>query len=276
MKNSVLSVLVLFAYNAFAQSPPSPNREISSFYGHRANASGNRQARRELDTRKDISQFGHVHLVKWPSLDEPLQPRDTADKKRTNWHGVLVETTTFLSIQTAWRIATKEETRQALKGPFFKDWARSIRIRGWDDGDKLLINWVFHPLEGAIWAEIFRHNNEQSRNAVFGWNKDYRNAKFKQFLFAVAGSEMFEFFTPLSEAAVGVYPEGKVPGAIDHVVTPVMGITWSIGEDAVDHYVARPLLSKSKRIPLKLLVSTLTPTRFFMNVLRLKPPWHRE
>jgi hypothetical protein len=83
---------------------------------------------------------------------------------------------------------------------------------------------------------------------------------------------------PLSEASIGniqaYYPQ---QGFVDHVVTPAIGLGWSIAEDALDRYPIRYIEAHTTRRWVPLLVrSGLNPSRSMANVLEFEPPWHRD
>ncbi len=201
------------------------------------------------------------------------QEKDSA-KEKTNYKKIALQTGLFLVLENGLRL-TEEKTRRELSGKFFRDWFKSAgSLDGWSDGGKFFTNWIAHPAGGSTSAFIFAQNHPQSRNTTFGRNKDYVHAKGKQFLFALAYSELFEL-GPISESSIGnVGLYGKKQTYIDHVITPTLGIAWSVGEDALDHHILRPMMQKH-RILGKVLAGLLNPTRTMANALAFKPPWYR-
>ena len=54
-------------------------------------------------------------------------------------------------IQHAFRLTTESGTRADLKGPFFKDYFKALKsLRGWNDGDPFLVNYIGHPMQGSV------------------------------------------------------------------------------------------------------------------------------
>ena len=49
-----------------------------------------------------------------------------------------------------------------------------------------------------------------------------------------------------------------------------------MGEDALDKHLVKKLQEKQRRPATLLLISFLTPTRGFANILRFRPPWYRD
>jgi hypothetical protein len=63
---------------------------------------------------------------------------------------------------------------------------------------------------------------------------------------------------------------------VDFVMTPVGGLGWMLGEDAVDRFVIRRLEKKWKRpAAMRFFRMVLNPTRSLANVFRFKLPWYR-
>lgn len=58
----------------------------------------------------------------------------------------------------------------------------------------------------------------------------------------------------------------------DFVLTPVLGILWSIGEDTVYFYWANDLCRRG--VFFKILASLITPTRSLANIIALHVPWY--
>ncbi len=64
----------------------------------------------------------------------------------------------LLPIEHGFRLAFQERTRAQLRGPFWKDFARSVRIPDqWDDSDSWIVNYIGHPIHGAaagyVWLD---------------------------------------------------------------------------------------------------------------------------
>jgi len=179
----------------------------------------------------------------------------------------------FLSVRAAGRM-TQEKTWRELDGNFFNEWFDSAGALftdpRWDDGGKTFTNYVSHPMMGSVAANILRLNDPVSRNAKFGANKQYFRAKRREFVFAAIDSVLFEI-GPISESSLGNIKQGWG----DIVITPTLGIAWSVGEDGLRHYIIDPLYPRH-RLWSNTLAIFLNPTRSFANLMCFKKPWSRE
>lgn len=193
------------------------------------------------------------------------------------WQPALKQSFTFLTLQQTFRIGTQTGTREELRGPYFKDWFTSVgNIRGWDDGDSVLANYVGHPMEGAIAGYIQVQNDPRYRKLQFGDN-GYWKSRFKAFIFSAAFSTNYEL-GPLGDGAIGNV--GKQPGtkgAVDLVVTPTLGLGWMVTEDMLDRHLISRIEHKIHSPAARLLIrSWLNPSRSMANVLRGRWPWWRD
>ena len=199
------------------------------------------------------------------------------------WKHVLVQSLTFTTTMNLFRIATEPSTRKDLKGPFWKDYFKSATsVRGWRDGDEFLVNYIGHPLEGAVAGNILINNDPNSSQLSFGRDRRYWLSRLKAFGWAAAVSTQFEI-GPFGEASignVGLKPSDKSrhPAAyVDLVVTPVVGTAWLIGEDMLDRFVIRKIEGHTKNRFVRLMVrSFLNPGRSFANTMRGEWWWHRN
>lgn len=217
-----------------------------------------------------------------PDIKPSWQP-PTPDDTSFQWGAALRQSLRFLAIQHAFRLATEDGTRADLKGPFFKDWFATVAsLRGWRDGDPFMVNYIGHPMMGAVSGYIQVQNDPRGRKQEVGFNKEYFKSRLRAFGFAALYSTQFEL-GPLSEASlgnVGIRPTklSRHPmGYVDLVVTPVIGTAWLMGEDALDKHVVLPLESRVHNKTVRLLIrSFLNPSRSMANVLRSKWPWYRD
>ena len=199
------------------------------------------------------------------------------------WDAAARQALFFTGIMHGFRFATEPESRAELRGPFFKDYFNTIRsLRGWDDGDPFIVNYIGHPMEGAVSGYIQIQNDPQGIKQEFGRQEAYWKSRLKAFGFAALFSTQFEL-GPLSEASlgnIGLKPtkESQHPMAwVDLVVTPTAGTAWLVGEDALDRFIVRRVENKvSNRLVRALLRSFLNPSRSMANFLRFKYPWYRD
>ncbi|MFN7931605.1 MAG: hypothetical protein U0Y68_27475, partial [Blastocatellia bacterium] len=174
-------------------------------------------------------------------------------------------------------------TRDELRGPFFKDWFQSVRnTRGWRDGDPFLVNYIGHPMQGAVTGYMFVHNDPKYIREEMAWKKSYFKSRLRAMLFSTVYSTQFEL-GPLSEASlgnVGLHPSHTSPhpsAFVDLVITPTLGTMWMMGEDALDRFLVKRIENRvENRVVRLLLRGFLSPSHSFANVLRGKYPWHRD
>src|SRR5262249_36407961 len=89
-----------------------------------------------------------------------LKPVQETTKQSGGWHALFVQSFAFLSFEHAFRYATEEQTRQNLSGPFFQGYVNSVgSLHGWSDGDPFIVNYVGHPMQGAVSGYIWTHND---------------------------------------------------------------------------------------------------------------------
>lgn len=225
-----------------------------------------------------------------PDFFQPL-PDHTLDQNlgeaRRNstfdWNAAFRQSMFFLGIEHAFRLATEDGTRADLKGPFFKDYFKAMKsLRGWDDGDPFLVNYIGHPMAGSVSGFIQVHNDPKGVKEKVSLNKSYWRSRLKAFGWSFAYSTQFELglFSEAALGNIGIRPYGKSkhPMAyVDLVVTPVVGTGWLVGEDMLDLYLVRPLENKIGNRVVRLLIRTfLNPTRSFANFLRGQRPWYRD
>ncbi len=206
-------------------------------------------------------------------------PADTSETGGSvQWSSLMRESTLFLGIEHGFRLATDPVTRERLGGSFFGGYVKAIEnLHGWGDGDPFLVNYVGHPIQGAISGYIWLQNDPRYRSAEIGRNSRYWKGRLRAMLFAAAYSEAFEI-GPLSEASIGhvqAYSDREA-GLVDHVITPTVGVGWMIAEDAVDHYLIRPIEAHTRNRWLRILVrGLLNPSRSFANCMAFQSPWYR-
>ncbi len=209
-----------------------------------------------------------------------IQPVPAAEG--IHWGPVLGESLFFLGIEHGYRLLdpTQPYTRAALKGPFFSDWFVTVKdLKGWSDNDPFIINYVGHPVQGAVSGRILVQNDPSSKLVMPSLKREYRRTCLKAFGWAFLYELQFEL-GPISEASLGNSkgtPQYPHPTSyVDIVITPVVGIGWMIGEDFADRGIAR-LEPKVHNRPLIIAMRLISnPSRTMANVLRIKWPWRRD
>jgi len=205
------------------------------------------------------------------------------EKPGFHWENAVRQSLLFLAISTAFRFATEPSTRAEMKGPYWSDYFHSVgHLRGWGDGDEFLVNYIGHPLEGAVTGYIQVQNDPKGIKQEVGFNKGYWASRLKAFGWAAAYSTQYEIGL-VSEASlgnVGLKPGDKSnhPMAyVDLVVTPVLGTAWLVGEDLIDRYVLERFEDKVKNRWVRAIVrSIMNPSRSFANMHRGEWFWHRD
>jgi hypothetical protein len=204
---------------------------------------------------------------------------------RFKWRSALLESGEFLSIQHVGNLPTYRVPHDDFWGRYARS-VRSYRFGKWDDGDPFLVNYIGHPMGGAVagWIEI--QNDPAGSVRDFSSGRKYWTSRLRATAWIAAYSAQWEL-GPLSETSFGnlgswyyvqhdtrKYTNGT--GLVDLVVTPVAGTAWIVGEDAIDHYAIRRLERVSNNRLYLFAVSFLNPNRSFANLLRWKAPWYRD
>ena len=195
-----------------------------------------------------------------------------------DWWHLAEGSLAFLTVEHTFRYATEWGTRDAFDTPFWPGYLASVgNLHGWADGDPFLVNYVGHPMQGAVAGFIWQHSDRAYRDVVFGENRRYWKAKLRGAAFSYLYSVQFEIGL-LSEASIGhVQEQFPQQGFVDHVITPTVGLGWTLAEDSLDRYVITLLEEHNRNPYVRLLVrSGLNPSRSMANVMNGMVPWHRD
>jgi hypothetical protein len=207
----------------------------------------------------------------------PVSPARQSDSPRVGWTALGESSLRLLAVMHGFRLLTEEGTRASGSGLGSGYLSSVSNLHGWADGDPFYVNYVGHPMQGAVAGEIWLLHDPRYNKAEFGRGRTYWKGKLRAAAFAWAFSEQFEI-GPLSEASIGhiqrVFPQ---QGFVDHVITPSIGLSWMIAEDALDRYVVRGIEDRTENRWARIFArSFLTPARSFANLMDLKAPWYRE
>ena len=226
--------------------------------------------------------------------------------ERIYWKGLLLQSLAFEGVQNTARVIIADEQLRhfLLNKPFWSDYWASLHqynMRRWNDGDSFKVNYLGHPMEGAIAGYLEIQNDPHGRALRISRDPDYWHSRFRGFLWATVYSTQWEI-GPLGEA--GIFNQGgftysincaltsgqpgipcdspKAPstnntGWVDFIVTPTVGTLWLLGEDMVDRYITDALVERHpEAFKYKLLRSSANPTRSLANMLRGQYPWYRD
>lgn len=182
----------------------------------------------------------------------------------------------YTGVMHSFRFVTEAGTRDALNGPWFQDWMASVsEIRGWDDGDPFITDYVAHSMEGAIFGFIQQNNDPRYRQVEWGSGRDYWISRLRALSFSAVMSTQWKI-GPASEASLGNVQLHEPAGFIDLANTPTLGVCVMMGEDIADRYVITALENRTaNRVVLILARSFLNPSRAFSNLMAFKEPWYR-
>lgn len=187
----------------------------------------------------------------------PISPPEI--EERYHWKGLLIQSLEFNAIENSVRLASDDQIRIFLVNkPFWHDYAASLKqfnIRRWNDGDDFLVNYIGHPLEGAVAGYIEIQNDPKARMLEISGNREYWKSRGMARLWATVFSTQSEI-GPLGEAGIGneggwTYPKLKCTrpcpqykpgithytnntGWADFIVTPTVGMLWVLMEDMLD------------------------------------------
>jgi hypothetical protein len=245
-----------------------------------------------------------------PNLGAKVCPAATTDgapqytegfNEKIHWGPILKQSFGFLVLEHTFRLANDRYARHLLwHKPFWGDYADSLQhfdMGRWEDGDAFLVNYIGHPLQGAVSGNIFIQNDPHGRSERFGKSGAYWKSRFRAMLYAAAYSAYFEAGPLLSEAALGneggytyvpkcglapctipgrkLQPPTNNTGWVDFVVTPTVGMGWIVLEDAIEAKIVDPLAGDSTALKWKILRGSLAPSHTMSNFLQGKLPWYR-
>jgi hypothetical protein len=206
----------------------------------------------------------------------PVTP-DHGNASGVRWKPLLNQALRFLLIENAFRYATEAGTRDPDL-PYFRGYLNAVgNLHGWADGDPFYVNYVGHPMQGAVSGFIWIANDPRYRSVEFGRSRDYWRSRLRAAAFAWAYSEWTEIGPLISEAAIGnIQAFHPQQGFVDHVATPAVGLGWLIAEDAMDRYLVRFVERKTQNRYARILVrGAANPSRSFANVIGGQLPWAR-
>jgi hypothetical protein len=220
---------------------------------------------------------------RWPDLQPQIRPTTGNGHSGFQWASALKQSLLFLGVQHGYAM-TQAKTRRDLKGPFWRDYFRSVTgTGGWADGGRFFTNYISHPMEGAITGYIQVQNDPRGKDQEFSRTRGYWISRLKAMAWTAVYSTQFEI-GPVSQSSIGnVGLHSSLDGKkrkmayVDLVVTPTIGTAWLVGEDVLDRYLVRWVEGRSNRLLWRGTARVLfNPMRAAANLIRFKTPWYRD
>lgn len=210
---------------------------------------------------------------------DTLQPTlaTSDDREGADVLGSFADSFKLLMIEHAFRISFQEKTRRELKGNFWTDYRRSVRMPGqWEDTDAWWVNYIGHPVHGAAAGYIWL-DHEPHPPVEISLKPGYWFSRARATAWAAAYSLQFEI-GPLSEASIGnVGMRPETTGWVDHVVTPVGAFGLIVAEDALDRFFVKWVEARvHNRVVRAALRLAMNPGRTLSNSATGRAPWTRD
>ena len=221
---------------------------------------------------------------------------DTGTGESYHWRGSDRSIPFFNVIENSFRSASDDQIRILLANkPFWHDYAASMRhfnMRRWNDGDDFLVNYVGHPMQGAVSGFIEVQNDPTGRLQETQRNPGLLEKSFQGI--PVGDCIQHPFRNQSTRVKLGIGNEGgwtypihchticTAPGTykkytnntgwVDFTITPTVGILWLLAEDTLDRFISDRVQggnTVSKSCPRSCAVS-LNPSRTMANAITLQ------
>ena len=249
-------------------------------------------------SREAISEPSRSRL---PPLTRPQEDEPDRGDFSYHWRPLLLESFAFISTEDLFRVSTDNTLRSlTVNKPFWHDYIASLHqfnMRRWNDGDDFLVNYIGHPMQGAVSGYIEVQNSPYDSRIQWG-ERGYWGSRARALLWSTVYSTYSEI-GPTGEAGLGneggftydldcdlhcnnttAKASGKETnntGWVDFIVTPTAGTVWMVAEDFIDKKLTGPMVERSPDAVFpKILRGALSPTRTFANALRGRKPWYRD
>jgi hypothetical protein len=216
----------------------------------------------------------HQNPLPATALKTPEPPKNDT---RIRWRAANEQALLSTGIMHTFNIWTEAGTRDALNGPWLKDYLRSVgELRGWSDSDRFMAPYVGHTLQGAIFGYILRQNDPKYRDVQYGDGRDYYLSLLRSMGFSAIWHTQWKI-GPASEDSIGNVMLHASPGFITLVDTPTLGTVDMFAEDVADRYIIMGLENRTTNRALIMLTRCfLNPGRSFANLMAFKLPWNRD
>ena len=211
---------------------------------------------------------------------------------RVSWVRVLGSSLFFLSAQTGGNVGMDDDARYHLlhhTDGYWGDYVTTLqryRWSRWNDDDPFGVDYVGHPLMGAITNFIYIQNDPKQRALDFENTRRYWMGRLRATAYSAAYSAQWKI-GPISESSDGnigikTYYSDKLgrytneTGMVDFFVTPVGGLLWNVGEDVIDKKLFRRVTHNVRNRWLLDAASMMTPAKCASNILRFRAPYYRD
>jgi len=202
------------------------------------------------------------------------RPTEAAEKPHLiDWKPLLWQSLHAVTWQQSFRLMGEPQSRQRLTQiPMFRNWQENVKaLDHWDDQGPPLVNYMAHPLMGAMSGRLLLNNDARGR-VVRPGDDGYWASRFRALAFSAAYSTQWEI-GPLSEAMLGLSPQKE--GVVDLVITPTVGFGWMLAEDALEEHLVRRIERRGNATLTRVARMAFAPSRMLANVAGLRVPWYR-
>ena len=209
---------------------------------------------------------------------------------RVSWSRLLGESFLFLAAQHGGNIAMDHDTRDQLThGDFWAKYEYCVehyRWSRWKDDDPFGVDYIGHPMMGAVTNSMYEQNDPKQRALMYENTRRYWMGRLRATAYSAAYSAQWKI-GPASEASVGntginYYIRARdgvwtnETGMQDFFMTPIGGLAWNVGEDAIDRFILSHVRHGTRNKWLLLASSLSTPGKSAANVARFRAPYYRD
>ena len=196
-----------------------------------------------------------------------------AEPHGIDWKPLLFESVHATTWQQVFRLLSEDHSRKRLtQVPMFQNWQECLKaLDHWDDQGPTAVNYVAHPLMGAMSGRLLLNNDAKGR-VVRPTEDGYWPSRFRALAYSAAYSTQWEI-GPMSEAMLGLSPTKE--GVVDLVITPAVGFVWTLAEDALEEHLVRRIERRGNATLTRVSRMVFSPSRMLANVAGLRAPWHR-
>ena len=209
---------------------------------------------------------------------------------RVSWSRILAESLFLLSAQHGGNIAMDHDTRLHLtSGNFWGNYVYCVehyRWSRWKDDDPFGVDYIGHPMMGAMTNSIYEQNDPKQRALTFENSRRYWMGRLRATAYSAVYSAQWKV-GPVSEASIGNTGIGyyirqrdgvytNETGMQDFFMTPIGGLAWNVGEDVIDRYLLSRVRRSTHNRLLLLASAFATPGRSGANASRFRAPYYRD